>query len=169
MYTQHYEENIPIASSQTDVFAYVDDHARLSSHMTKSSWMMGGSRMDVLVDAGHGQRVGSHIRVSGKIFGASLFLDEVITRYEPPRRKEWETVGEPQLIVMGQYQMKVEVEPQGDVSIFRVSIDYKMPIRNSWLGKLFGAVYAWWCVRQMIKSVCAQFPPRELRESGFGK
>ncbi len=159
MHTQHYEESISIPSSQANVFAYADDHARLSSHMTKSSWMMGGSRMDVLADAGRGQRVGSHIRLSSKIFGVALFLDEVITRYEPPRIKEWETVGDPRLIVIGQYRMKIEVEPRGDISVFRVSIDYKLPIKNPWLGKLFGTMYAKWCVRQMIKGVYAQFPP----------
>lgn len=73
---QHYEENAHLPAPEKQVFDYVDDYARLSSHMSQSSWMMGGGRMDVQADAGHGQAVGSHIRMSGKVLGIQLYLDE---------------------------------------------------------------------------------------------
>src|SRR3989344_2906974 len=148
---RHYEETALIPSSSKEVFSYVDDHSRFSSHMNKSSWMMGGGRMDVSTDEGRGQRVGSHIRLSGRAFGIRLFLDEVVTGHEPPFVKTWETVGTPKLIVVGFYRMGIEIKPQDTHSRLRVFIDYDLPMTNIWLGRLFGDVYAKWCVQQMIK------------------
>jgi hypothetical protein len=152
MLMNHYEESVIIPVNPEEVFAYIDDHTKLSSHMNQSSLMMGGSRMETLIDEKHGQEVGSHIKMSGKVFGIELYLDEVITRREPPRLKIWETVGTPKLLVIGPYQMKVEINPQENSSLLSVSIDYELPKTNTWLGKLFGGFYAKWCVRQMIDS-----------------
>lgn len=46
---RHYEESAFISVAPETLFAYVDDHSRFSSHMTQSSWMIGGGRMDVQV------------------------------------------------------------------------------------------------------------------------
>jgi len=75
---RHYEEVRPIPASAADVFALIDDHTRLSAHMSKSSWMMGGGKMDIAVDEGGGRRVGSHIKLSGAAFGIHVSLDEVV-------------------------------------------------------------------------------------------
>ncbi len=104
---RHYEDSMLTSASPGELFAYIDDHARFSSHMSQSSWMMGGGRMDVSVDEGSGQKVGSHIRLSGTAFGIKLFLDEVVTRHEPPRIKTWETVGDLRLLVIGHYGMGI--------------------------------------------------------------
>ncbi len=113
--------------------------------------------MDVSVDDGRGRKVGSHIGLRGKAFGIALFLDEVITRYEPPHVKTWETVGDLRLLVIGPYRMSVELEPQDEHSLLRVSIDYDLPSTNRWLGRLFGGTYAKWCVQQMIRSTRDHF------------
>jgi hypothetical protein len=154
---RHYEDISSIPTSPKELFAYVDDHTRFSSHMSQSSWMMGGGRMDVAIDAGRGQKVGSHIRMSGKAFGIGLSLDEVVTRYEPPHLKTWETVGNPKLLVIGHYGMGIEIKPQNNGSLLRVSIDYDLPPINRWLGKLFSGAYAKWCVQQMIKGAHDEF------------
>ncbi len=155
--TQHYEESLLVPRDQEEVFAYIDDHSRFSSHMSKSSWMMGGGRMEVSTDSNRGQKVGSHILLSGSAFGISINLDEVVTQHQKPNLKVWETVGEPKLMVVGQYQMKIEIHPQGDKSHLTVSIDYRLPNKNVWLGRLFGMMYAKWCVRQMINGVRDHF------------
>ena len=49
-----------------EVFTYVDDPTRLSSHMSKSSWMMGGGQMEIELDGGRGHNVGSRIRFLAK-------------------------------------------------------------------------------------------------------
>ena len=151
-YDKHYEESTVINEDAKEVFGYVDNHANFSSHMNKSSWMMGGGRMDTHVDEGQGQKVGSHILMSGKVFGIEVALDEVVTIHEPPRRKTWETVGTPKLIVIGDYQMGLVIEPWHDTSNLTVSIDYSLPnsLKTRWVGQLFGGIYAKWCVGQMV-------------------
>ena len=157
IYQRHYQNSKLIPAGTADVFAFIDDHTRLSSHMDKPSWMMGGGRVNTSIDAGHGQEVGSHIRMNGKAFGISIFLDEVITRHEPPRLKMWETVGTPKLLVIGNYQMKVEIEPRKGGSLLSGIIDYDLPETNVWLGKLFSGIYAKWCIQQMLKDAYNHF------------
>lgn len=118
---------------------------------------MGGGRMETSIDGGRGQTVGSHIHLSGKAFGVKIYLDEVIARYEPPYFKEWGTVGVPRLLVIGNYRMGIETQKQGNASRLRVFIDYDLPKTTVWLGKLFGGIYARWCVEQMIKDTRNHF------------
>lgn len=148
---RHYENSVSIPANTEDVFNFVDDHTNLSSHMNKSSWMMGGGKMETLIDEKGGKEVGSHIQMSGKVFGIELYLDEVIKQREPPRLKVWKTVGTPKLLIVGSYQMKAEIKPQEGGSLLQVSIDYELPTKHVWLGKLFSGFYAKWCVEQMLK------------------
>ena len=155
---RHYEDSVFIPASAEEIFRYIDDHSRFSSHMSQSSWMMGGGRMDVQVDEGKGQKVGSHIRISGKVLGLNLFLDEVVTEHNPPYKKVWETVGKPKLFVIGNYQMGVEITPENGKSRLKVFIDYEQPVGTTkLLGYLFGSMYAKWCVRQMLDGVRTNF------------
>lgn len=156
--SHHHEESSLIPASTNEVFDFIDDHSRLSSHMNKSSWMMGGSKMDTQIDEGKGQRVGSHISMKGRILGINLSLDEVITEYAPFSRKIWKTVGDPKLIVIGNYQMGFELIPESGKSKLKVFIDYDLPTGPfRFLGYLFGGVYAKWCVRQMLDGVIENF------------
>ena len=154
---QHHEESVIIPAKVEDVFAYVDDHKRFSSHMNESSWMMGGGKMKTSVDKKKGQEVGSHIRLDGTAFGIHLFLDELITHHEPPRLKAWKTIETPKLLIIGHYQMKVEIIPHDEGALLSVSIDYELPKKNVWLGKLFSGWYAKWCVQQMLKGTSNYF------------
>ena len=72
--------------------------------------MMGGSTMQISTDEWNGQKVGSVVRMGGRIFGATLSLEEVVTEREPPRLKVWRTIGVPRLLVIGNYQMRVAIE-----------------------------------------------------------
>jgi hypothetical protein len=163
MTPRHLESSAFIDASPEDVFALVDDHSRFSSHMSESSLMMGGSRMSVELDEAKGRAVGSHIRLNGRVFGIRLYLDEVVTRREPPTNKVWETVGAPRLLVIGKYSMGVHITPEGGGSRLRVFIDYQLPDGwvTYWLGWLFGRFYAGWCVRQMLSGVQRSFTPRK--------
>jgi len=156
---RHYEENTRIPASPVEVFRYVDDHKRFSSHMSQSSWMMGGGSMEIQVDEGAGQKVGSHIRMRGKVFGITLFLDEVVTQHEPPNRKQWQTVGDLNLLVIDHYKLGFKIEPDNSNSRLRVYIDYDLPKAGGTrlLGYLLGGMYAKWCVNQMIRGVQRHF------------
>ena len=151
-FERQYEERVLLDASPEEVFAVVDDHAALAAHMTEPSLLMGGGRMDTSVDEGGGREVGSHIRMTGTAFGLSLYLDEVITEYEPPYRKVWETVGDLRLLVIGHYRWSNSIEPRGDRTVLRVSFEYDLPANNAWLGRLLGGTYAKWCVQQMIRT-----------------
>lgn len=149
------------------VFAQVDDHARLSSHMSEPSWMMGGGHMKTELDEGRGQEIGSHIRLSGRVFGVELSVDEMVVQREPPRLKVWETTGVPKLLVIGHYRMGFDLSPQGAGSLLRVFIEYALPesAPSRWLGRLFGRYYAQWCTRQMVDDAVKHFqtPPSNLK------
>jgi hypothetical protein len=87
-----------------EVFARIDHHTRLSSHMSESSWKMGGGRMKVEVDEGRGQKVGSQIGLAGRVLGIELSVEEVVTERSPSFRKVWGTTGSPNLLVIGDYR-----------------------------------------------------------------
>jgi len=156
----HYERSQVVDATAEAVFDFVDDHAQFSAHMGKSSWMMGGGHMTVEMDEQRGQAVGSHIRMGGSMMGSEISLDEVVTVHDRPSRKEWETVGSPRLIVIGSYRMGVHLTPESGGTLVRVFIDYDLPSGGVTheLGRLFGGVYAKWCVDQMLKGTVEHFP-----------
>jgi len=153
MFARHEEYVGDVRASPAEVFSALDDQFRLSAHMTKRSWKMGGGKMDIVLDAQGGHAVGSHIGLHGRVFGVRLSLDEVVTLREPPYRKRWETVGEPRLLVIGAYAMGFEISSQPSAARIRVSIDYDLPRKGlpRVLGMLFGQSYARWCTRKMVR------------------
>jgi hypothetical protein len=120
---------------------------------------MGGGRMKTTLDEGLGQTIGSHMRVSGRLFGLELYVDEIVTEREPPTRKVWETVGSPRLLVIGSYRMGFETTTEGSESRLRVFIDYALP--TSWLerllGRLCGRRYAKWCTQSIVSDAVRHF------------
>lgn len=155
----HCESSREIAAPAAALFDYLDDHSRLAAHMSSSSWMMAGSRMTIDLDAGKGQTNGSHIRLSGRFLGIPLDVDEVVTERTPPRKKSWETVGQPHLLVIGPYRMGFDITPKETRSKLRVYIDYALPARAfvSFLGRLLGPAYARWCTESMAGDAAQHF------------
>ena len=158
-FERHHESSAVIAAPVDAVFAYVDDPARLSSHMEKSSWAMGGGAMNLDVDEQRGRKVGSRIRFAGHAFGIPLELNEIVTERDAPRRKVWQTTGSPKLLVIGPYRMGFEVAPRGDGCTLRVFIDYRLPeaCGERWLGRVFGPLYAKWCTQRMVHDTALHF------------
>lgn len=153
MYSRHEESSEIIMASPEQVFLHLDDQTRLSAHMSKRSWKMGWGKMETRLDEQRGKTVGSHIVLSGRVFGIRLHLDEVVTRREPPHQKTWETVGEPRLLVIGRYRMGFSLQSHdAKASELRVDIDYDLPRRDiaAVLGRFFGRSYAKWCTRRMV-------------------
>lgn len=156
---RHYESAALVRAPVDKVFAHVDDHTRMSSHMSQSSWLMGGGRMEVELDDDRGQKVGARIRLAGRAFGIHLSVEEIVTERNPPHRKVWETTAPPKLLVIGHYRMGFEITPQGNGSLLRVFIDYALPdtAPARWLGYLFGCYYAKWCTRRMVADTVKHF------------
>jgi hypothetical protein len=166
-YARHFAMAARVAAPADDVFALVDDHARLSAHMSRRSWAMGGGSMTVESDSARGQAVGSRLMLHGIVFGLRLFVEEAVVERTPPYRKVWETVGEPRLLVIGRYRMGFDIEQQGTSSLLTVFIDYDLPTRwtSRWLGALFGSGYARWCAARMANDAARHFAA-EKRSAG---
>jgi len=165
VYPYHHATTVDVAALPEDVFAFVDDHARLSAHMGKRSWMMAGGRMSVETDAQRGKAVGSKIRMSGSVLGVKVVLEEAVVERVPPLRKVWETVGAPELVVIGPYRMGVRITPSAKGCEMTVSIDYRLPSSKigQWLGKAFGRTYARWCTEKMAHDTRQFFSSKRVR------
>ena len=162
----HNESKGFVQSTVDQVFAHVDDYKRLSSHMGEPSWRMGGGRMETQIDEGRGQKVGSWIRLSGRVFGLDLSVEETVVERDPPHRKVWESTGTPRLLVIGHYRMGFELSPETNGSMLRVFIDYELPesAPARWLGHLFGRYYARWCTQQMVGDAVKHFETRRTTQ-----
>ncbi|MBS88221.1 polyketide cyclase [Sphingobium sp. GW456-12-10-14-TSB1] len=141
------------------VFARLDDQTRLAAHMEKPSAMMGGGRMTYAFDANRGMAVGSLIHMGGSAFGLTMAVDEVVTERTPPYRKVWRTVGTPQLVIVGGYEMGIRIANAPGGCELTVWIDYWLP--RGWLGallgRLLGGFYARWCVGRMVADAATAF------------
>jgi hypothetical protein len=182
-YARHAESRAGLPATPAALFDRLDDHARLSAHMTRPSWRMGWARMTIDTDEGGGKAVGSRIRLDARVLGLALSVEEVVTEREPPYRKVWQTVGTPRLLVIGPYRMGFELLPEpairdeawigpgpdggaGDATELRVFIDYDLPRGglSGVLGRLFGAWYASWCTERMVAdAVAAETARRRVR------
>jgi hypothetical protein len=156
-YERHAEDTVMIGGSIDAVFAVIDDPLKISTHMSRRTWMMAGSTMSTEVDELGGRAVGSRIQMTGRVIGIAVGLDQVVTLREPPYAKRWATQGAPKLIVIGPYAIAVELEPRGQATSMRVALEYDLPANNRWIGHLFGRAYANWCIRQIVHDVGANF------------
>ena len=109
-YPLHHRTEVDVDADARSLFALLDDHRWLAGHMEKPSLMMAGATMQVETDALLGQAVGSLIRITGRVLGVNLMVEEVVTERVPPLRKTWETRGEPRLLVIGSYRMIKEMK-----------------------------------------------------------
>jgi hypothetical protein len=167
---QHASEGV-VQAPVDRVFAHLDDHARLASHMERSSWMLGGGHMHVELDAARGQAVGSRIAMYGRAFGFRLALEEVVTERRPPTHKAWETLGTPRLLVIGPYRLAFDLVPMPGAAKLHVVIDYALPDTGPGrvLGRLFGSAYARWCTQRMVDDAVEHFSAPIRGRQGNGQ
>jgi hypothetical protein len=156
---RHAEAQCVVAADAPSVFDYIDQPERLSAHMARRSWQLAGSSMAIQTDADGGRALGSRMRLAGRMLGINLHVDGEVIQREPFRRKVWQTVGEPQLLVIGRYRMAVSIEPEHEHCRVRIAIDYTLPeSRNTrWFAKALGPYYASWCVRKMASDLVVRF------------
>ena len=67
MFPFHAENTATVSATPEALFAHLDDHTLLSSHMTWPSAMMAGSRMRVALDERRGSEVGARIALEGNV------------------------------------------------------------------------------------------------------
>jgi hypothetical protein len=161
----HHRSEVLLAVDAGRLFDHLDDHCRLASHMEKPSLMTAGASMRIDTDERHGQAVGSVIRMSGRVLGLRLSVEETVIRRDPPREKVWETIGEPRLLVIGAYRMGFTIAPAGTGTRLDVFIDYRLPGGGigQRLGRLLGGPYAAWCTWRMASDARAAFGTMDPR------
>lgn len=148
-------ETVDIEASADDVFAYVDDMENVGWHMTdRSSMAMMGSRLTLELLSPHRTGVGAVYRYSGRILGFILDFSQTVTKYVPGREKVWRTIGEPRLLILGSYEMRLVVEPRSPASS-RLTISIVYELSRAWGWWLVAVVvagwYSRWCLRQMCR------------------
>lgn len=107
--------------------------------------------MTLRTDDDHGRSIGSHIWLSGKVFGKPMALEEVVTRREPPHIKAWETVGIPNFLIVGQYRYSVDIKSQDEGSLLHVAFDFSPPKDGGRLRLFLSERYAKTCAREMTR------------------
>jgi len=160
-FPHHHESQGAVTARIDEVFAYLDDPRHIAEHMESSSAMMAGSAMQIDVDAQGGRTIGSQIRMSGRMCGLTLSMQEAITERDAPRHKAWQTFGTPRLIVIGHYRMGFDLTPAGATTQLCVWIDYELPSSGlpHWLARPLARVYARWCTDQMVRTAQQHFAP----------
>jgi hypothetical protein len=159
----HHETRTTLRTTAHAAFEHLDDFKKLSAHMEQPSAMMLGAQMQIVTDDGDGRTVGSRVRMSGKVIGISLSLDEVVTERDPPHRKAWETV-DARLLVIGQYRLGFELQARAGGCELRVFIDYDWPtgVLARAAAALFAKSYARWCTERMADDAAKHFAALDL-------
>lgn len=133
-------------------FALMDDFSKTGMHMSESSMMMMGSKLKLEQTSSNITGVGAKYRWYGKMMGMTMDFSETVTKWQPPKIKEWETVGEAKMIIMSWYRMWFEITPAEQGTIAKLSISYLPP--KQWLYKilsfLFANLYCNWCLNNML-------------------
>src|SRR5437870_7143581 len=76
----HGEAECEVAAQPSTVFEHIDQPERLSAHMSRRSWQLAGTSMAIETDADGGRAVGSHIRLTGRMLGISLYVEGKVVR-----------------------------------------------------------------------------------------
>lgn len=130
----------------------MDDFSKTGMHMSENSMMMMGSKLTLEQRSPNPTGIGATYRWFGKMMGMTMDFTEVVTKWEPPKRKEWETIGDAQIIIMRWYRMGFEIEPAESGATATMSIAYEPP--EGWfyglLSFLFGGFYCNWCLSNML-------------------
>jgi hypothetical protein len=145
-------QSIFIHSTPKKVFQQMDDFSKAGMHMTESSMMMIGSKLNLEKLSMNQAGVGSSYRWYGKMMGMKMDFTETVTKWEQNKLKEWETIGEAKIIIMSWYRMWFEISPDENGTIAKISISYLPP--KEWYYKIlsffFAKWYCNWCLNNML-------------------
>ncbi len=145
-------KNILIHSMPDKVFVQMDDFSKTGMHMTESSMMMMGSKLNLEQLSTNPTGVGAKYRWYGKMMGMTMDFSETVTKWQPPILKEWETFGDSKMIIMSWYRMWLEITPAESGANAKISISYLPP--KEWYYKILSFLFAdWycnWCLNNML-------------------
>ncbi len=152
-------ESVVIGAPAHQVFAFMDDVKNVGFHMSgRSSMPMMGSRLEIAILSPQSTGVGATYRMWGRMMGLTIDFSETVTKYIAGREKVWETIGEPKLLIMSSYVMRVAVNPLSLSSCrLTISLTYAPPRSIFWrfVSALVGDWYARWCLKSMCQDAKA--------------
>ena len=134
------------------VFSCIDDLGVTGMHMTKSSGMMMGSKLNLEYLAANHTGLGSKYRWTGTMMGMKMDFTVEVTKWIEGVEKVWETIGEAKMIIYSWYRMHLLVYPNGNITHAELSISYEKP--KGWFAKIISFFFAdWycnWCLKNML-------------------
>ncbi|MEO8149142.1 MAG: SRPBCC family protein [Bacteroidia bacterium] len=145
-------KDIIIYSSPEKVFAYMDNIGNTGMHMTKSSMPMMGSKLELKQLSENEAGLNSKFRWTGKMMGFSMDFTVVVTKWIRDKEKVWETIGEAKMIILGWYQMRLVISPEGENTKAELSIAYTKPkdVFFKVIAFFLAPLYANWCLNNML-------------------
>lgn len=152
-------KTIAIQAPPEKVFAQMDDFSKTGMHMSENSMMMMGSKLTLEQLSPNAVGLNAKYRWYGKMMGMNMDFTQVVTKWMPPKLKEWETIGDAQIIIMRWYRMGFEITPSENGTMVTISIAYEPP--KGWfyrlLSFLFGGIYCNWCLNNMLNDTKKAF------------
>ncbi len=146
-------KSIHIHSTPDKVFAYMDNISNTGMHMTKSSMPMMGSKLVLQQLSENATGLNSKFRWYGKMMMFTMDFVIVVTKWIKDKEKIWETIGETKMIILGWYQMRLVLFPEGKNTKTELSITYTRP-RNIFfkiIAFFLASFYANWCLSNMLR------------------
>ena len=134
------------------VFKSIDDLGVTGTHMTQSSMMVMGSKLNLEFLTENHTGLGSRYRWTGKMMGLKMDFTVEVTKWISGKEKIWETIGDAKLIIYSWYRMQLIILPALNGCKAELSISYEKPKEffNRILSFLFAYRYCKWCLKQML-------------------
>ncbi len=130
----------------------MDDFSKTGMHMSESSMMMMGSKLNLEQLSTNPTGMNAKYRWYGKMMGMTMDFSETVTKWQSPKIKEWETFGDAKIIIMLWYRMWFEITPAVNGTMVKLSISYLPP--KEWFYKIlsffFAGWYCNWCLNNML-------------------
>ncbi len=139
-------------STPDRVFEYLDNLGVTGMHMTQSSMMMMGSKLDLKFLTEHHTGLGTKYQWTGRMMGFKMDFTVEVTTWMPGEEKTLETIGTPQLIIYSWYRMHLLLTQFPGGTSAELSISYERPQGFFYrlLSFLLADWYCRWCLKNML-------------------
>lgn len=155
--TIHLSQSIMIHATPEKVFAYMDDIHNTGWHMEKTSMPLMGGKMSVEILSKQRSGLGSTFRWTGRVLGLTIDFTETVVRWVANEERVWRTVGDPRILIIGNYEMRFFTKQVLQGTQLTVEIDYELPKPLFWnfMGRLLASSYSRWCLTNMCNDARA--------------
>lgn len=135
------------------VFQCLDNLGITGMHMTQSSMMMMGNKLNLKFLTEQHTGLGTRYQWTGRMMGFKMDFTVEVTKWIRGVEKIWETIGTPQLIIYSWYMMHLLLTQFPGGTSAELSISYERPRGFFYrlLSFLFAGWYCRWCLKHMLE------------------